>query len=134
MMFLTATEQQDSLGGMANMLDMLLLVMLILVAAYGLYTVIRLKKEYLLFPNKFLYPSGCTPETCLDQWGYIDFIIPRLTILSVACLVMGVAYGIKVFLFPEVNNLVIELATIFLPFGTLLWYAIVQNKASKTFW
>ncbi len=134
MRIFTAVEQQDAFGTMGRALDLVLLAMLVLVAVYGIYTVIRLKREYMLFPNKFLYPTGCTAENCLDEGGYIDYIIPRLLILSIACLVMAIAYGIKVYVFPDVNNLVIELATIILPFGTLLWYALIQNKVSKTFW
>ena len=134
MRMLSATEQVDLFGSMGRALDIVLLAMLVLVAVYGLYTVIRLKREYMLFPNKFLYPTGCTAENCLDEGAYIDYIIPKLVILSVACLVMAIAYGVKVYVFPEVNNIVIELATIILPFGTLLWYAMIQNKVSKTFW
>lgn len=134
MRMLSATEQVDLFGSMGSALDIVLLAMLVLVAVYGLYTVIRLKREYMLFPNKFLYPTGCTAENCLDEGAYIDYIIPKLVILSVACLVMAIAYGVKVYVFPEVNNIVIELATIILPFGTLLWYAMIQNKVSKTFW
>lgn len=134
MRMLSATEQVDLFGSMGSALDIVLLAMLVLVAVYGLYTVIRLKREYMLFPNKFLYPTGCTAENCLDEGAYIDYIIPKLVILSVACLVMAIAYGVKVYVFPEVNNIVIELATIILPFGTLLWYAMIQNKVSKIFW
>ena len=134
MRFLTTVEQQDAFSTMGRALDLVLLAMLVLVAVYGIYTVIRLKREYMLFPNKFLYPTGCTAETCLDEGGYIDYIIPRLLILSIACLVMAIAYGIKIYVFPEVNSFVLELATFLMPFGTLLWYAFVQNKVAKTFW
>ncbi len=129
-----AVEQTTALGDMGTILDVVLLAMLVMVAGYGLYTVIRLKREYMLFPNKFLFPTGCTAENCLDEGAYIDFIIPRMLILSIACLVMAIAYGIRVYMFPDFNHIAIEIATIILPFGTLLWYAFVQNKASKTFW
>ena len=133
-MRLLAAAEQNMLGGMSSALDMVLLLMLAFVGVYGLYTVIRLKKTYMLFPNKFLYPTGCTPETCLDEGGYIDFILPRLTILSVVCLILAGAYGVRIYVFPEVRNLVIELATVILPAGILFWYALIQNKVSKTFW
>ena len=134
MLFLTETEQQISFDGASRLLDMLLLVMLAMVAVYGLYTVIRLKKDYVLFPNKFIYPSGCTAEDCIDEGGYIDYIIPRLTILSVTCLILAIAYAVRMFVFPDVNHWVIELATLVLPVGILFWYAVIQNKVSKTFW
>jgi hypothetical protein len=131
---LTAVEQPDMLGSMSSALDMVLLAMLAIVGVYSIYTVIRLRRTYMLFPNKFLYPTGCTPETCIDEGGFIDYIIPRLTILGVACLVMALAYGVRVLLFPEVKSVVIELATVLLPAGILFWYALIQNKVSKTFW
>ncbi len=133
-LILAEVEQQDPFAAMGSALDLVLLAMMVMVAIYGFYTVIRLKREYMLFPNKFLYPTGCTPENCLDEGAYIDYIIPKLLILSVACLIMAIAYGIRVYVFPEVNNIIIELATIILPFGTLLWYGMIQNKVSKTFW
>ncbi|MBR6824938.1 MAG: hypothetical protein IKM59_00125 [Oscillospiraceae bacterium] len=133
-MRMLAAAGQNMLGGMSSALDMVLLLMLAFVGVYGLYTVIRLKKTYMLFPNKFLYPTGCTPETCLDEGGYIDFILPRLTILSVVCLILAGAYGVRIYVFPEVRSLVIELATVILPAGILFWYALIQNKVSKTFW
>ncbi len=133
-MILYTADQTDMLGNMTGALDMVLLIMLLFVGVYGLYTVIRLKKEYMLFPNKFLYPTGCTPETCLDEGAFIDYIIPKLTILSVVCLILGAAYAIRIYLFPQVNHFLIELATIVLPCGILFWYALIQNKVSKTFW
>ena len=134
MTIFTATEQQISFAGASDLLDVLLLGMLVLVAGYGLYTVIRLKKEYMLFPNKFLFPTGCTAEECLDEGAYIDFIIPKLTILSVVCFLLGAAYAVRIFVFPEVSHWIIDAATLLLPVGILFWYAFVQNKASKTFW
>ncbi len=134
MTIFTAEQQTDMLGNMTNALDMVLLLILVFVGVYGLYTVIRLKKECMLFPNKFLYPTGCTPENCLDEGGYIDYIIPRLTIMSVVCLILAAAYGVRIYVFPDVNHILIEVATIVLPAGILFWYALIQNKVAKTFW
>ena len=134
MMIFTGTEQQISFESASSFLDILLMGMLILVAGYGFYTAIRLKKTYMLFPNKFLYPTGCTAETCLDEGAYIDFIIPRVTILSLACLILGVAYAVRIFVYPDVAHWAIDVATLTLPVGVLFWYAFVQNKASKIFW
>ena len=134
MRILAAAEQTDMFGAMTDTLDLVLLIILMVVGIYGLYTVIRLKKEYMLFPNKFLYPTGCTPETCLDEGGYIDYIIPKLTILSVVSLILGIAYGIRIYVFGDVQSFIIELATILLPAGILFWYALIQNKVSKRFW
>ena len=131
---LVFTPAQGSAGGMADLLNMLLLAMLLFVGFYGLYTMIRLRKTYMLFPNRFLYPNGCTPETCLDEGGFIDYILPRLTILSISALLLSIAFALWLFVFPHVQNLVLDLLTLFLPAGLLFWYAVIQHKSYKLFW
>lgn len=130
-MLLTAT---NSAGSFANMLPLLLLAMLLISGAYGLYTVIRLHKTLLLFPNKFLYPGNCTHENCLDEDGFIDFILPRLTILSVASLVLSLAFAVWIFAFPHLQHWALDLATLILPCGVYFWYMFVQRRAAKEFW
>lgn len=130
-MILTASE---NLGGIANMLPLILLAMLLISAVYGLYTVIRLRRTLMLFPNKFLYPANCTHENCVDEDGFIDFILPRLTVLSVACLLLSVAFGAWVLVFPQIQHWVLDLATLILPCGVFFWYMFVQKKAAKEFW
>ena len=130
-MILTATE---NVGGIANMLPLILLAMLLISAVYGLYTVIRLRRTLMLFPNKFLYPANCTHENCVDEDGFIDFILPRLTVLSVACLLLSVAFGAWVLVFPQIQHWVLDLATLILPCGVFFWYMFVQKKAAKEFW
>ena len=134
MNILTAAEQQNPFSSMSSAIDLVLLAMLVFVGVYGLYTVIRLKKEYMLFPNKFLYPTNCAPEDCLDEGAFIDYIIPRMTIFSVVCLILAGVYAVRIYVFPEVNHWAIEAAVLVLPIGILLWYAIIQNKVAKTFW
>lgn len=130
-MLLTATE---STGGIADLLPMILLAMLLISGAYGLYTVIRLRRTLLLFPNKFLYPGNCSHENCLDEDGFIDFILPRLTVLSVVSLALGLAFAAWMFLFPQVQNWGLDLAVLILPCGVYFWYMFVQKKAAKEFW
>ncbi len=135
MLFLTETAQQtDAFGGMAKFLDLFLLVTLFGCSIYGFYTVIRLRKTLFLFPNKFLYPNGCKPEDCLDEDGFIDYILPRLTLLSIGLLLLGIAYAVKIYVFPHVQHLAVEIATMLVPFGILLWYGFIQRKAFKLFW
>ena len=130
-MILTASE---NVGGIANMLPLILLAMLLISAVYGLYTVIRLRRTLMLCPNKFLYPANCTHENCVDEDGFIDFILPRLTVLSVACLLLSVAFGAWVLVFPQIQHWVLDLATLILPCGVFFWYMFVQKKAAKEFW
>ncbi|MBR4309049.1 MAG: hypothetical protein IKT58_05590 [Oscillospiraceae bacterium] len=133
-MLIFTETQTNSLGGISQMLEFLLLIMLLSVAIYGLYTVIRLRKTYLLFPNHFLYPSGCTPETCNDPFAFIDFIVPRLTFMSIACLIMAIGYGLLIFVFPQAQNGLTDILTMLLPAGVLFWYATIQRKVYKNFW
>ncbi len=133
MLFFTQT-QSNALGDMSKTLDLVLLFMLLFVGVYGLYTVIRLRSTYMLFPNRFLYPNGCTPETCNDEDAFIDFILPRLTILSVSCLIMGIGYGLLIYVFPEAQSTFTDILTMILPVGVLFWYAMLQRKVYKNFW
>ncbi len=118
---------------LSGLLNVLLTVMLLVCGVYGLYTVIRLRRTYMLFSNKFLYPGNCKPEDCLDEDGFIDYIMPRLTILSIAMLVFGAAFVLNTYIF-KLSTLWIDLATIILPFGSFLWYILVQRKAAKLYW
>ena len=74
-----------------NTLDLFLLLTLLAVAVYSLYLVIRLRRTRELFPSRFLYPGNCEPEDCIDPDGFIDYILPRLTLLSSIFFVMTLA-------------------------------------------
>ena len=137
--FLTAAaetgEQTEGIrmDGLLNGMDLILLVMLFGFGIFALYTVIRLRREQMLFPSKILYPGDCPPEDCADPGGYIDFIIPRLALLSVAFLLMGIAMALAIYVF-KFSNTWTELATVVLPISGLAWYIICQRRAAKLFW
>lgn len=120
-------------SGMSNMLEVLLVVMVIGCGIYALYTAIRLRRTYMLFPNKFLYPGNCSPDDCADEDGFIDFILPRMTILGVAMLVIGALLAVNQYL-RLASGLLIDLVTVIVPFGCFVWYILVQRKAAKLFW
>lgn len=127
-----ATKTVD-LSGMSSLLDTLLIVMVIGCGIYALYTAIRLRRTYLLFPNKILYPGNCPPEECVDDGGFIDFILPRMVIFGAVLLFLGVILVLNTYLL-KAAGLLVDLATIVLPFGCFVWYIIVQRKAAKRFW
>lgn len=129
----TVPSAGGSMDGMLGAMDMLLVVMLLGFGVVGLYSVIRLYREQLLFPNKILYPGDCKPEDCADPGGYIDFIIPRLAILSVGFILMGIAMGILLFVI-KLDNAWVNLASMVFPVGGLAWYIVCQRKAAKLFW
>lgn len=128
-----AAQQGGTLDGMIDMLDSLMLIMLFGFGIYGLYSAIRLRKEQLLFPNKFLYPGNCDPAACLDPGEFIDFIIPRALILSVALILLGGLLALNSFVL-HIDSWIIDLAMIVLPLAVIVWYCIVQRKAAKNFW
>ena len=121
------------LGSMVDMMDLLLVVMLLGFGVVALYNVIRLHREQMLFPSKILYPGDCKPEDCADPGGFIDYITPRLAILSIAFILMGVLAILLLYVFP-LNITWMELASVVLPVGGLVWYVICQRKAAKLFW
>lgn len=128
-----AARQGGALDGMIDMLDTLMLIMLFGFGIYGLYSAIRLRKEQLLFPNKFLYPGNCDPAACLDAGEFIDYITPRALILSVALILLGGLLALNSFVL-HIDSWIIDLAMIVLPLAVIVWYCIVQRKAAKNFW
>ena len=130
MFFDAATSSVD----MATTLELVLLALLLGSGCYGLYTVIKLRRSYMLFPNKFLYPGNCTMDTCIDEGGFIDFILPRLTILSLIMLVLGVFFGLVFFVFPQWESWLTDLLSMLLPVSAYVWYMLIQRKAANLFW
>lgn len=128
-----ATQQGGTLDGMVDMLDSLMLIMLFGFGIYGLYSAIRLRKEQLLFPNKFLYPGNCDPAACLDPGEFIDYITPRALILSVALILLGVLLALNSFVL-HIDSWIIDLCMIVMPLAVIIWYCVVQRKAAKHFW
>lgn len=128
-----ANGQANGFAGMINMLDMLMLVMLIGFGIYGIYSALRLRKEQMLFPNKFLYPGGCAPENCLDPGEFIDYIVPRALLLGVGMLLLGALFALNVYVL-HIESWIADLASIVLPVAVIVWYCVVQRKAARLYW
>ena len=126
-------EPTGMMSGMLDMFDVLMLVMLIGFGVYGLYSAIRLRREQLLFPNKFLYPGNCDPAACLDPGEFIDYIIPRALILGVALILLGGLLALSSFVL-HIDSWLIDLGMIVMPVAVIVWYCVVQRKAAKNFW
>lgn len=131
----TAQQQQAAAGSdsLDSMLSMLLLVMMLGVGIYCIYTYIRLRRECSLFPNKFLYPGNCKPEECVDIDGFINYILPRIMIFGVAILLCGAAYGLLEIVW-KINHIAINIGSMVLPLAIFGWYIYVQRKAADLFW
>ena len=129
-----STDQTGMMSGMLDMFDVLMLVMLIGFGVYGLYSAIRLRREQILFPNKFLYPGGCAPEECLDPGEFIDFIVPRAIVFSVLLIVLGSLFALNTFVI-KIESFYAPLAWIVVPVVVLGWFGVfVHRKAAKRFW
>lgn len=128
-----AAQQGGMFDGMVDMLDSLMLIMLFGFGIYGLYSAIRLRKEQLLFPNKFLYPGNCDPAACLDPGEFIDYIVPRALILSVALILLGGLLALNIFVL-HIDSWLIDLGMIVMPVAVIVWFCVVQRKAAKHFW
>ena len=121
------------MGGIDNLLEMFLILMLVGSGVYALYTVIRLKATLYLFPNRFLYPSNCKPEDCTDVPGFIEYILPRLTIFGIACLLLGIflilVWIVGIFPLPTWFDYTVP----FIGLAFFGWYIWIQNKVYKLF-
>ena len=128
---------------MEQALEVIILVILVGFGGYAVYTGIQLKRRGYLFDNRILYPGNCKKEDCTDEYGFVDFMTPRMFICGGLSLVLGIFSGLVFFAdkLPEGMKKVFALpawfTTYVLPFlglGIFVWYIIIQTKASKRFW
>ena len=114
-----------------NLIDVVIAAMLAGSGVYGIISSLRLKKVGKLFPNKMLYPGRCEPADCVDVEGFIEYIVPKMIIFGILCIIL--AAGTVVVAFAEVSFsiLIFEMAVVVAVFA---YIGVVQNKASKLFW
>lgn len=111
--------------------DLLILVLLIGVGAYAIFSAAKAKKAGTMIENKLLYPGNCDPKDCSDPAAFLDFIIPRLHIFGVVCLVVGIVTAATAFLpIPPWLDLVKPLFAI----AAFIYYMVAQHQAAKIFW
>lgn len=117
-----------------DLINLMMLFMLVFCGGYAIYCAIKLKIKGYLFSSKFIYPGNCSPADCTDEIGFMQYIIPRLVIFGVLCLAFAVLIVLDEYVglgLPEWVSLFV-LPYVFIPI--VIWYMIVQNKASKLFW
>ena len=112
-------------------LDIMITLLLAGSGLYALRSCMRLKKERVLFENKILYPSNCPPEDCIDPDGFIDYIVPRMSIFAYLCLLAGVGTIVTSLL--DVGTVLMAVETIAVLF-VFIFISVVQNRSAKTFW
>ena len=107
-------------------LDVLVTILLVGAGGYALAACIRLKREQVLFENKILYPSQCTPENC-----YIAYIVPRMSLFGAVCVVFGIAVLVMSLL--KVGIIATTVQTVIV-LAVFVYISVVHNRASKIFW
>ena len=126
----TGNAPMDS---MLQMLDIFMLAILVGAGIYALYCAIRLRRTYLLFPCKMLYPGNCSHTDCLDEEGFIHYIFPRILILGIALLVLGGAFAVCRYVL-KLDSLIFNICSMVLPLAVLGWYIVVQRKCAAAYW
>lgn len=105
----------------------------LLCAVYCTYTWLRLLKARALFANSLLLPKGKQPSDCLDEEGYVAYILPRLGVLSLLLL----AYSGVLIVSDLLQLTLLTGLWSLLPTGLLLaviaWYAVISVKAIRTY-
>ena len=102
-------------------------------AAYCAYTWVRLLRERKLFKNELLLSKDKKPEDCLDEDGYVSYVLPRLGVLT-AVLVIDAAFMLYCDL---TDTILLPYPLSFIPlvvvFAVLIWYLVSTVKANKRF-
>ena len=122
-----------SMSIVGNIINYMFLFVLFFIGAYGLYTVIRLGKERALFPNRLMYPNDCRIAECIDSEGFMDYVRPRLTILSVVMLIFGVVFLLQQFI-PILDDIYLYTAAMIVPVAFYIWFTRCLKKAARLYW
>jgi hypothetical protein len=123
----------QSMSIVGNVVNYMFLFVLFFIGCYGLYTVIRLGRQRELFPNRLMYPNYCRISDCIDAEGFICYIRPRLTILSIIMLIFGLLFLLQQFV-PVLDHLYVYTAAMALPVVAYIWFTRCLKKASRIFW
>lgn len=122
-----------SMSMVGNVINYMFLFILFFIGCYGLYTVMRLKKERTLFPNRLMYPNYCRIAECVDAEGFMDYISPRLIILSIVMLISGILFLLQQFL-PILDNIYVYTGVMAVPVAVYIWFTRCLKKAARLYW
>ena len=130
---LSAQNVADLVSGFSGFTSILYLVVILFFGCYCGYGFLRLRRERELFPHRFLYPNYCPFDLCIDPEGYMDFIRPRIAVLSVIMLLSGLTQFVSYFI-PSMRTVGLSLSIYVIPFVAFLCYTSALRKAAKRFW
>lgn len=116
-------------------LDTIVLLCTLGYGAYAVYTGLRLKKEQHFFQSSILIPKGRTAEDCAAPEEYIRFLIPRLLLLGILLILLGIFSFIWPIMVAEFSlPYTLGLAGIVPILAVLILFNLVLKKAFRDFW
>lgn len=130
---LSAQTVTDLVIGVSGVVSIIFLVAIMFFGCYGMYGVYRLKKEQYLIPHRFMYPNYCSPDDCSDPVEYMDYILPRLAIVSGVMILSGLVVLVGYFI-SDVRTLGVTLLMYIIPFVAYLWYNGCLKRSAKKYW
>lgn len=113
-------------------MDLLMQVAFIACGLYGLHTWRNLHRWSKLAANKILYPYGCPVETCKEPEEFLAYMRPRMLAFSVMALLAGIFSVITTYVLDS-NPWCILIVSV-LGLGSVIYYMVVINHASRQFW
>lgn len=121
--------------------SLMLLILQIGCGVYCIYTWLRLRKEWRLFDNKIMLPGNCSVKDCVDEDGFLEFIVPKMLFFGLALIVLGLLYlpgilfysGLDLGL-PQLMLTILNYALPVLSVGAFVWFLVMQRKAAQLFW
>ena len=100
---------------------------------YCAYTWLKLVIGKRLFKNSLLVPSDKRPEDCTDESAYIRYIRPSLGVLSVVTVAYGAFFTISDMMPAPLVPYPWSLVPVAVGMAALVWYAVMNGKANRTF-
>ncbi len=129
----SAHDAFDLIQNVTGIVSILYIIVMLLAGAYVLRSVLQMRREGELVPNRLIYPNYCPLNECIDPDGFYAFILPRATVLSIALLSFGAFFAVTKIV-PALRVLWLNVALLVIPFVLIIWFSIVLRKAKKRFW
>ncbi len=100
---------------------------------YCMYTWLKLAIGRKLFKNSLLVPKEKEVTDCLDEPGYVAYMLPRVAVLAVVTM----CYGVLITINDNMKEPFLAYPWSFLPLvavlGVLIWYAVCNSHANRDY-
>ena len=130
---LSAQTVANMVMGFQSVITIIFLIVCFFFGGYGIYGVLRLRKEQYLIPHRLMYPNYCPCDECLDPVEYMDFIIPRISILSAVMILSGIMLLLCLAI-EALGTIWVLLGLYIVPLAVYLWYSMSLKRAAKKYW